>query len=95
MTTLLVAVAHHDARPHPGPAHAPYAAVCVFAAGSGRPPGFAIYVAEGGRTPREGYGELGVLRWLQTASSADVVGLAHYRRLFTARRWPRTWTPRT
>lgn len=96
MERLTVAVAYHDSRPHPLPGQGPYVAVCNVGPNGSRPAGFAAYDDPDGFPDRNRrYCELSAQRHLELTGDTDLLGLAHYRRIFVTRRSLRTYAPRT
>lgn len=65
----------------------PYLAVCNVRGDGSRPAGFVAYDDDGGLPERNSaYNELSVLHRLQRHADAELVGLAHYRRILVAER---------
>lgn len=93
--SLCVYVAYHDSAPHPVPGQDPFVAVCNPRADGRRPPGFEHYTDRPGAPRADLYSELRVQDHLERVASADYVGLAHYRRLFVTRAFPRRFSPWT
>lgn len=90
--SLRVYVAYHDARAHAPRDQDLYVPVCTIGRHGFRPAGFDHYDDLGWPDRNDRYCELSVLR-LAERDDAAVIGLCHYRRVFTTKGGRRRFAP--